>query len=128
MPIRVRITAITANIKIVTIAITNAFSHPQSKKCLTKANHTNRTISVAIIPEKKYSKNPPIKVPKTTIQMASVNFAFFPPANSLPDIQRTGAKMIIRITIEMTKTSKLIAILPSPDITLLEDPFKIFVI
>jgi hypothetical protein len=100
------ITAMTIQITMATIAIMSALIHPVSKKCFTKASQMNSTIMLAMMPEKRYWKNPPITVPRITIQRASVNFALSLPANSLPAIQRTGAKMtmltiicIIRCTI-----------------------------
>ena len=104
------ITAITIQITMATTAIMSAFNHPVSKKCFTKASQMNSTIMPARMPEKRYWINPPITVPRITIQSASVNFALSVPAKSLPEIQRTGAKItmltiicIIRFTIAESK-------------------------
>ncbi len=89
----------TANITTATIAITKAFIHPQSKKCLINANQTINNIIVAI----KLPINAPttvfIMVPRKTIQRASVNFALPFPAINLPEIQRAGERNIVPITI-----------------------------
>jgi hypothetical protein len=110
IPINVKTTAIITKITIASMLIAKAFNQPQSKKCLIRASQMNRTMIVAIMPEKKNSKKDPIKVPKTTIHIASVDLAFCPPTNILPEIQRTGAKTIMRIIIEITNASKFIAI------------------
>ena len=98
------------NMRIATIAMASAFSHPQSKKCLTSASQIISTMIEAIMPEKKYVITPPIRLPKTAIHMASVNFAFSLPAKSLPLSQSAGAtKIIVRITC-IRSWSKLSAI------------------
>ncbi len=88
-----------ANITTATTAITNAFSHPQSKKCLINASQIISNIMVAI----KLPMNAPttvfIIVPRNTIQSASVNFALSFPAISLPEIQRAGDSNIVPIAI-----------------------------
>ena len=64
-----------ANITTATTAITNAFIHPQSKKCLIIASQTISNIIAAI----KLPMNAPttvfMMVPRKTIQSPSVNFA-----------------------------------------------------
>ena len=73
-----------------TMLIMNAFSHPQSKKCLIKPSQRIKIIIEAIIPEKNALKTPPITVPRTTIHKASINLALLAPTRSLPAIQSTG--------------------------------------
>lgn len=82
-----------------TTAIANAFSHPQSKKCFINASQTTNIIIADIKLPAKAPTTAPIIVPRTTIQMASVNFALSLPANALPTSQSIGAITIIPTTI-----------------------------
>lgn len=94
--------------------IANDFNHPQSKKCFTKASHIISRITKAVMPLKKAPKSVLIKVPRTTIQIASVNFAFSFPTSALPESQRTGETMIALRMMLMTNLSKLITKFLSP--------------
>jgi len=85
IPIKASMATITTKIITANMLITNAFSHPQSKKCFTRASHSISRIMAAMMPEKKAPKNVPTTVPRMTIQMASVNFAFSFPTIALPD-------------------------------------------
>lgn len=89
----------TAKITTATTAIMNAFIHPQSKKCLIRANQTINNIIVAI----KLPINAPTTAlmmePRKIIQSASVNFALSFPAINLPEIQSAGESRIVVITI-----------------------------
>jgi len=87
--------ATAANTMIAKMEMASAFSHPQSKKCFTKASHIISRMMAAMKPEKKAPNNVPITVPRTTIQMASVNFAFSFPTMALPDNQRKGEIIIV---------------------------------
>ena len=76
--------AIAANMIIARIEMARAFSHPQSKKCLTINSQSISWIKAAIKPEKKIPKSVPTTVPMTIVSMASVNLAFSFPAIALP--------------------------------------------
>jgi len=89
--------------------MTNAFSHPVSKKYFTIASQSINWMIAAITPEKTAPKSAPTTVPMMTIQMASVNFAFSFPTIALPDSHRTGDIKIVPTMILMTSMSKLIA-------------------
>jgi len=101
--------AIAANMIIAIIEMARAFSHPQSKKCFTNASQSISWMMEAIKPMNKAPKSAPITVPRMTIQMASVNFAFSFPASALPDSQRTGESIMVFTIMFMTSASKLIA-------------------
>ena len=91
-------TMITKTITAMT-AITNALIQPQSKKCLISASQTMNMIIEAMMPPINQSTTEPMTMPKTTIQMASVNFAFCLPASALPTSQSTGATTMMATTI-----------------------------
>lgn len=91
------------------IAITRAFIQPQSKKCLIKSNQRINTIIDPKIPETNALRAPPITEPSTTIQIASVNFAFSEPTIILPASQTTKELTITVITILINK--KLISVI-----------------
>jgi len=101
--------AIIIQIIMATIAIASAINHPVSKKCFTNASQTNSTMIAAIIPAKRYWKIPPITIPRTTIHIASVNFALSLPASSLPAIYRTGDRIMMLMIKFITNVSKLSA-------------------
>ncbi len=82
-----------------TMAIANALSQPQSKKCFISRSHTKNIIIDAIKPPIKAPIIAPIIMPKTTIQIASVNFALSFPAKERPTSQSIGAMTIIATTI-----------------------------
>lgn len=86
-----------------TIAIMNAFPHPQSKKCLIKPSHMINDIIAPIIPERNAPTIPPITAPRTTIHIASVNFAFSGPTNAFPASHTNNEFIITLIT---TATSR----------------------
>jgi hypothetical protein len=96
---------------IATIDITNAFNQPQSKKCFTVRSHI---INCAINERKPLVYAPtvtPIIVPSNTINIESVNFAFFLPTNALPESQRDGEIMMILMMICIINEVTLKAIL-----------------
>lgn len=86
---------ITANMITDTSDIAKAFNHPQSKKCFTSPSNIIKRIIDAIIPENNELKTVLITVPRTTIQIASTNFALLLPTKIRPANQRTGAIIII---------------------------------
>jgi len=108
IPISANIATIAAKIITANMLMASALSHPQSKKCFNKASQIISWIMTAIIPVKKAPKNVPITVPRMTIQMASVNFAFSFPTSALPESQRTGEIIIVFTIMFMTSQSKLI--------------------
>jgi len=110
IPITANIATMATKMITANILMASAFSHPQSKKCFTKASQIISWIMAAIIPVKKAPKNVPITVPMMTIQIASVNFAFSFPTSARPDSQRIGEIMMVFMTMLMTSESKLIGI------------------
>jgi hypothetical protein len=90
-------------------AITNAFIQPVSKKCLIKPSQTKNIIIDAIKPPTNTFTTVPIMIPRTTIQIASVNFALCLPAKALPTNQRIGAITIMATTICINKATKSIS-------------------
>ena len=90
MPISARTKTMIAKTITAMIAIANALSQPQSKKCLINASHTTNMIIEAIMPPINQPTMEPMTMPSTTIQMASVNLAFCLPASALPTSQRYG--------------------------------------
>jgi hypothetical protein len=80
------------------IAIANAISQPQSKKCLINASQTMNMIKAAIKPPMRAPTIAPITTPRMTIQIASVNFAFSLPTSVLPTSQSMGAMIITATT------------------------------
>jgi len=101
--------AITAKMIIAMIEMASAASHPQSKKCFTSASQSISWMIKAIMPEKRAPKSVPITVPRTIIQIASVNFALSFPTIDLPDSQRKGDRIMVFIITCMASASKLIA-------------------
>ena len=99
MPINASTATITMKIITAIIAIANAIIHPQSKKCLISASQITNIITAAIRPLLKAPTTAPITVPRTTIHIASVNFAFSLPASALPANQSTGATIMVPTTI-----------------------------
>jgi hypothetical protein len=98
MPMNAKMAVTTMKIITETTAIANAISQPQSKKCLISPSQTMNIIMAAIIPPMKRLKSPtmlPITIPRVTIQIASVNFAFSLPTSVLPTIQRMGETTIM---------------------------------
>jgi hypothetical protein len=99
VPITASIAIITTKIIAANTAITKFFSQPQSKKCFTRFSSILNKIIDAMIPSNNPMKTVLIIVPRTTIQIASTNFAFCAPTSALPAYQRTGAKMKMFSTI-----------------------------
>ena len=98
IPTTASIAIITTKIITANKEITKAFNHPESKKCFTKASKITNRIIDAIMPENKELKTVLITVPRTTIHIVSMNFAFSAPTSALPDNQRTGDNMMIFTT------------------------------
>ena len=106
MPMIASITTMIMKTMTAITAITNAFSQPQSKKCLINASQTINIIIADIKLPRKAPTIAPMTVPKTTIQIASVLFAFCPPTNALPTSQRIGATTIMPTTICISNATK----------------------
>ena len=104
-------TIITKTITAIT-AIANAISHPQSKKCLINASQTTNMIIAAIKPPISAPTIAPMKTPRATIQMASVNFAFCLPTSALPTSQSTGATMMMATIMLIKSPIKSIELIP----------------
>jgi len=85
------------------IAITRAFSHPQSKKCLIRYNHISKTTMEPMIPDSKALRAAPTTEPRITIQTASLNFAFSSPTMVLPANQTTNEFMTTVTTMPTSK-------------------------
>ena len=102
-----RTKVMTAKTMTATMLIINAFSHPQSKKCLIKPSHIISNIIDAIIPEIKALKTAPITVPRITIHKESMILAFEPPTRIRPAIHRTGVSTRIFTIMLINIVSKL---------------------
>jgi hypothetical protein len=89
-------------------AITNAFSHQQSKKYFINSSQTTNIATADIKLPTKTPTTAPMIVPKTNIKIASVTFAFCPPTDALPTSQRIGATTIIPTTIYISNATKSI--------------------
>lgn len=96
-----------------------ALNQPQSKKCLINPSHTISVIINPMIPNPNALMIAPITTPNTTIQMASVNFAFCFPARDLPTSQRIGAIKITATTICIKRAIRSIPSAPKYNILVL---------
>lgn len=97
---------IAMKISTATMDIANAFSHPQSKKCFTRASQIISCIIEARNPVKNAPNTAPTTVPIAIVASESVNLAFSFPTSVLPESHKTGESMMIFKMILITITSR----------------------
>ena len=121
-PNRPNSTTMAMKIMTTSMLMISALSHPQSKKCLTRASQTMSCIIEAIIPVKKAENIDPNSVPMRMIQMASVNLALSFPTIALPPSHKIGESMMvgtmtfmIRFTSSWSRLSVKVFLHPSID-------------